>query len=294
MAGIRETVKDTSPRLRDDRVLPEVRIAALGVIIILALAVFVLYFFPNTTGQNFAWAIKPNLTALAMGAGYAMGIYFFLRALTVRRWHSVAAGFLPITTFTIFMLLATFIHWDRFNHAVYGFYFWTVVYIITPVLVPFLWWRNRTTDPHTSAPTEVQVPLRILQTARLVGAAITLGALLIFLVPDLAINSFPWKLTPLTARVIAGWAMLPGVGFTVLSMEPRWSGWRVMVEASTVGLLLFALALSRAWGDLAPNALGTWVFLAVIFGALVGGLVFYLFMQTRRIPSLRPAQREGA
>jgi hypothetical protein len=124
--------------------------------------------------------------------------------------------------------------------------------------------------------------------------AITLGALLIFLIPDLAINTFPWKLTPLTARVIAGWAMLPGIGYIVLSMEPRWSGWRVMVEASTVGLLLFALAIPRAWGDLAPNSFSTWAFLTIILGALVGGPLFYLFMQTRRISSLQAAQREGA
>ncbi len=294
MAAIRESAKSTGSRVRDDRVLPEVRAAALGVIMILALAVFVLYLNPDTTDRNFAWTIKPDLTALAMGAGYAMGIYFFLRALTVRRWHNVAAGFLPITTFTIFMLLATLIHWDRFNHAVYGFYFWTVVYIITPVLVPCLWWRNRTTDPQTSAPVELQVPLRIRQAAGLAGAAITLGALLIFFVPDLAVNTFPWKLTPLTARVIAGWAMLPGIGFMVLSIEPRWSGWRVMVESFTVGLVLFALALPRAWGDLAPNSFSTWVLLATVLSALGGGALFYLFMQTRRTSSLQAAQKEGA
>ena len=44
------------------------------------------------------------------------------------------------------MLIATLIHWDRFNHgdapalAAIAFYGWVIVYIVSPFAVVALWW----------------------------------------------------------------------------------------------------------------------------------------------------------
>src|SRR5438132_10241839 len=124
---------------RDDRILLTTRIIAVGVISILALAVLALYLFPDFTDQNFAWTILPRMMAMAIGAGYLMGAFFFVRVLTSSRWHHVAAGFLPITAFTIGMGLATILHWDRFHQGDYHAILWAVTYAITPFLVPFIW-----------------------------------------------------------------------------------------------------------------------------------------------------------
>jgi hypothetical protein len=49
------------------------------------------------------------------------------------------------------MLIATVIHWDRFNHgdadaiAAIAFYAWTSVYVVSPFAVFAIWWRNRAT-----------------------------------------------------------------------------------------------------------------------------------------------------
>ncbi|MGB8648932.1 MAG: hypothetical protein WCF84_27090 [Anaerolineae bacterium] len=279
---------------RDDRVLLLTRITAGAVIVVLVLAVWILYFYPDTTDQNFSWTIAPRLTAMALGAGYTMGIYFFLRVLTARRWHSVAIGFLPITAFTIFMALATIVHADRFHAGAWNFILWSVIYAITPFLVPFLWWRNQKTAPRAPSPDERLVPLIVRRVAAAEGVVFILLGVLAFLIPDLAIGVFPWKLTPLTARVLAGWAMLPGVGGIVLSLESRWSSWQVVVESFTVGVLFFALALPRAWNDLAPGALGTWILLAFVVGILVVAPVFYVTMQSRRVLPSNSAQRGPA
>ena len=287
-SAIAQSPSRTGATPRDDRVFLVTRIAALGVIIILVLAVAVLYFQPDQTDRYFAWTIKPLLTPLAMGAGYLMGIYFFVRALTTRRWHQVAAGFLPITAFTIFMLLATLLHLDRFNQGTLAFTLWLVIYILTPVLVPVLWLNNRRTDPQTAEANEMLIPPRLRQSFGAVGLVVLVLGLMAFVFPDLAIRVFPWKLTPLTARVIAGWMMLPGVGGIVLSREPRWSSWRVLFEAAMVAVVFFALALPRAWGDLDQSNPLTWGLLALLVLLVVGLPLFYYSMQTRRFQVSAP------
>ncbi len=280
--------------MRDDRVLLLTRVVAAGVIFILILAVLALYFNPARTADNFAWTIASQLTAMALGAGYAMGIYFFLRVLTTRHWHHVSGGYLPITAFTIFMALATIVNLDKFHAGAWNFILWSVVYAITPFLVPLIWWRNQKTDSGVHAPDDPVVPIMVRRVALIAGTVMVLLGVLVFVVPTIAINAFPWKLTPLTARIIGGWVMLPGIGGIVLSREARWSSWRVLIEAFTIAILLFALALPRAWNELNPSSIGTWVLLAIVAGGLVGGPVLYAYMQTRSKTLANSAQMEQA
>jgi hypothetical protein len=280
---------------RDDRVLLGTRMVAGFVILILALAVWVLYLHPDETDQAFAWTIKPRMTALALGAGYAMGAYFFARVLTSTRWHRAALGFMPITAFTIAMLLATLLHWDRFHHGTFSFALWVVIYAITPLLVPLTWLRNRSTDPGTTEPHDLFVPRWVRRAAGLAGLAVTLFAVLVFVLPDLAIRSWPWQLTPLTARVFAGWMLLPGIGGLVLSRERRWSGgWRLLVESVSVGALLFFIGVPRAWTDWQfANPLNAIVLAALVF-SLVAMLSLYVGIEIvrRRSPASRMTETE--
>lgn len=274
----------------DDRVLLATRLVAAFVVLILVLAVWVLYFLPDQTDQYFAWTIKPLMTPLAMGAGYAMGAFFFIRVLISKSWRSAALGFLPITVFTIFMLLATLLHWDRFHQGTWSFELWLGVYLITPFLVPYIWFRNRGTDPGTSEPGDPTVPLMVRRAAAIGGMGITVFGILIFLVPDLAIRIWPWQLTPLTARILAGWLMLPGIGGLVLSREPRWNrGWRLLVETLSVGALLFFIGVTRAWSDWnLANPLSALVLAALIFAVLI------LLVLYARTESLRRSMSKQA
>lgn len=274
---------DARSLVPDDRVLLATRLVAAFVIIILVLAVWVLYLHPDETDQFFAWTIKPRMTPLAMGAGYAMGAYFFARVLLSSRWHRASLGFLPITVFTIFMLVATLLHWDRFHQGTVSFGLWIVVYVITPFLVPFIWLRNRAADPGTPEPGDLIVPSFVRQAAGIAGVAVTLFGILIFIVPDLAIRIWPWQLTPLTARVLAGWLMLPGIGGLVLSRETRWSGgWRLMVESVTLGAVLFFIGVVRAWSDWQFTNPLNGVILAALVLSLALMLLLYLRVETMR------------
>src|SRR6185503_20690346 len=144
-----------------DQIFAFTKIAAFFVVLILISGFTILYLFPDDTEGLFAWTIKPRMTPLAMGAGYAAGAFFFTRAILAKRWHHVGMGILPITVFSAAMGAATFLHWDRFNHQHITFILWTITYIVTPFLIPFIWIRNQVTDPGTPDVDDAVIPLPV-------------------------------------------------------------------------------------------------------------------------------------
>src|SRR5947209_147246 len=221
---------------RDDRVLPQTHWAALAVFIILVPAVIVLWGTPSHTHDRWAWTIKPTLTPMFLGAGYGAGAYFFWRTYRARTWHASSAGVLGASVFAALMLIATLIHYDKFNHghapflAAFAFWGWLIVYILSPAVVFFLWWRNQSTDAREPRAGEPLVAGGVLLAARAAGILALIVAAIFFLAPHTAIDAWPWKLTPLTARVLASFTAQVGVGALVLSVERRRSGPRLRVQ----------------------------------------------------------------
>jgi peptidoglycan/LPS O-acetylase OafA/YrhL len=214
-----------------------------------------------------------------MGTGYLGGAYFFARVATGRRWHRVSAGFFPVTAFTWFMLAATVLHWDRFSHGRLGFQVWLILYLVTPLLVPWLWFHSRRTDPGTPEPDDLIVPRAIRAILALTGALFLAGTVLLFFWPSLAISFWPWTLSPLTARVIAGWLALMGVGSLAVSWERRWSAWRVEIESI---ILWQALLLVGALANLADFASPWNWYLPATAAGLAGAVAIYLALEARR------------
>lgn len=266
-------------RAPDDKISSITRIVAVLVVPILWLAFLILYFFPDTTGERFAWAIKPHMTSLYMGAGYLGGSWLFINAIFRDKWHRVAGGFLPVTAFTWAMLIATFLHWDRFSHGRAGFYAWLVLYIVTPFLVPGLWVFNRQADPVQPEPDDPVNPAWMrwpLALFGLTGLGFTLAS---FLVPDLIINAWAWPLTPLTGRVLAGWGMLLSVGGIVMAFERRWSAWRVPLQSIVVWHILVLVGAAFNPADFTQAPLN-WFTAATTL--VLAGLIGLLVVMDRR------------
>jgi hypothetical protein len=270
---------------RDDRVLPATRWAALVIFVILVPAVIVLWGSPGETADRWAWTIKPDLTPIFLGSGYGAGAYFFWRTFRADRWHPSSAGVLGASVFAGLMLIATLIHWDRFNHghgpflAGLAFWGWTIVYIISPPVVFALWWRNRATDPHEPEPGDPRVPPAALLLARAFGVLALIGAAVFFLSPQTAIDLWAWKLTPLTARVLASFTAQVGVGALVLSSDRRWSGWRLIVQTFFVATALLLVGAARAWDDFDHGAVMTYLYLGGLVATDLGLLVLYVRME---------------
>jgi len=261
----------------------EVRLVAFAVILILVVAFVALYIFPENTDQNFAWTIKPSTTAILIGLGYLAGALFFVRVLTTSKWQRVQLGFLPITAFTVFMIIATFLHWGRFHQGTFVFIVWTAVYIITPVLVPLLWWRNRRNDPHTPDERDWLFPRWMSLAATIIGALGLLACLAAFIWPALIISISPWTLTELTGRVMAGWFGLAFGTIFMMGRDGRWSAVRFLIQSFIFGQALALVALPRIWSDLNPALPMRYVFVAGLVAAPVGLLAFYLLVELRLV-----------
>jgi hypothetical protein len=115
------------------------------------------------------------------------------------------------------------------------------------------------------------------------GALLAALSLLFFIRPDLMIQLWPWKLTPLTARVLCGWLALPGVLQLVLSREPRWSAWRTPVESQIVSVALILVAGVRAVGEFDSGKPSTPLIAAGVVSWFVLLVILEVTMARRRV-----------
>ena len=78
---------------------------------------------------------------------------------------------------------------------------------------------------------------------------------------------WPWTLTPLTSRVIASFTAQVGVGALLLSLDSRWSAWKLIVQTFFVASALLLVGAVRAWNDFDAGTVSTYLYL----GGLVAG-----------------------
>lgn len=265
---------------RDDAILPPTRLVAAIVIPFLVAAFAILYLWPESTPQWFAWKIDSRLTTALMGAGYLGGAYFFGRLLGDRLWHRFGGGLPAVAVFTAVMLAATLLHRDIFDPGHWPFWVWLVIYILTPVVVPLVWWANRRRDPGTPEVGDALLPAASGRFILVAGVVLVGVAAVVFFLPAKAIELWPWPLTPLTARVMAGWLALLGTGALTMSRERRWSGWRIPLQSILLWQALLVVAFVIRRDDFGPGGPLNWFTLFTVTGLLIA-VVFYTGMERR-------------
>ena len=228
----------------DDRLLPETRRACLALVPILGAAWILLWVLPGSTDELWAWPVAPEETAVFMGAAYGAGAFLFARAAAEGRWHALAPVLLPVAAFATLMALATFLHWDRFDHGAPLFYVWIGIYVVSP-LVALLWLRNRGADPGPQARAGATVPGPVRAVVGAAGAALTTAGAAFFVEPEPTIEVWPWELTELTARVVASFTVEAGLIAMALARDPRWSAWRLLAQTGALGAALLTVGLLR-------------------------------------------------
>lgn len=285
----------TTDTVRNDRVLPETRWASMVVFLILVPALIVLWGMPDETADLWAWTIMPELTPIFMGAGYGAGAYFFFQTWRAERWHPSSAGVFGAAFFASLMLIATLIHWDKFNKgdapflAAFCFYAWVIVYILSPFVVMWLWWRNHQRDPRTPEPGDPVVPEMIRLGARVFAVGALVAAAVFFISPETAIDVWPWPLTELTARVLASFTAQVGVGALLLSMDSRWSSWRLLLQTFFVATVLLLIGAIRESDDFIDGRVTTWLYVGGLIAADLALALLYARMERLRGAVLRGA-----
>jgi len=278
---------------RNDEIMPATRWVSLAVVVVLLPAFVILWWLPAETANAWAWTIKPRMTPIFMGSGYAAGAFFFARAFRGRHWHHVSAGVLSAAIFAVLMLGATLLHWGRFNHGhappvgAFMFYGWVAVYILSPGLVALLWLRNERTDPRSPDPRDARLPSSVLLAARGVGVGAIIVGGVFYLAPSVAIGIWPWQLTPLTARVLASFTIQVATGALLLSRDARWSTWRVLLQTFLVASVLMLVGAARAWSDFDHSNPLSWVFVAGL--AAMALAIVVLYRRTDTLTAFAPA-----
>jgi hypothetical protein len=233
-----------------------------------------LFLFPGRTDVTWSWEIRPEMSAVVVGAGYILGALTIPGLLLRNKWHALNTALWVTWTFSTAMLLATLLHLDRFFLGTLRFYVWFIIYLILPFALPVAWWFNR----RYSAPRKPD-DLVFASTVRygglIFGLVLTALGLFMFLNPSGAAAIWPWQLTPLMSRVIGGWVMFFGTGGIVLYIEPRYSAYRALLASVVIYDILLLIGSFRYLGQFDFTRSGTWVwFLFLVTGILsITGLV---------------------
>lgn len=228
--------------------------------------------FPDETATRFAWPITPTVMAAVLG-----GLYFSLSPVLVlvfaaKRWEMIRVIVLPAVVFTSAELVATLVHWDKFSVGTLPFNVWLASYILPPPIyvVGYFWHQRRAKGEQRQEP--LPPSLRTLVLA--LGAFLTADSLFAFANPSWFTRSFPWQLTPLTARVLAGWLLLLGTVLLSIGGENDRSHVRLVSPFLILLLPLFAIQTIRYRDQVDASSPRLWI--ALVLFAVVGGIGVYL------------------
>jgi peptidoglycan/LPS O-acetylase OafA/YrhL len=130
-----------------------------------------------------------------------------------------------------------------------------------------IWLRNRRTDRGIPEARDGVVPRAARLAARGVAAVVLAAAAVAFLSPQTAIDLWPWQLSALTARVLAGFTAQVGIAALVLARDRRWSAWRLIVQAFFVATAFLLIGALRARDDFDDGNPLTWLYLAGLLGS---------------------------
>ncbi|HZT07635.1 MAG TPA: hypothetical protein VFC51_11435 [Chloroflexota bacterium] len=261
------------------RAVAQVYFGIVGIIGLITGAVLIAL--PASTESYFAWPIAPAQTALFMGAGYLgtgltlLGILAFGRS-----WSDARLIVPPVAIFAFTMIGATLLHRDRFFWDRIVTWLWLGLYfvILAGAAGVELAHRHAATDDPIIAMTRWERAALVT-----VGILTAAWAVPLYVAPAVASSLWPWTLSPLTSRVVAGWiavaaalALTGGLLNDARSLRLPLLGWLITVLAFLVTSAASMPKASRA-GMLAS------VYFAAL-GFFVLGSLWLLARIRRRLP----------
>jgi len=269
---------------RDDHLVLFTRLSLWPLAILSAIFGVMLFLFPGHTDTLWSWQIKPDMSAVVVGAGYIFGGCSITTLLLLNRWSALNTAIFATWAFSVIMLLATLLHLDRFFVGTVRFDIWFAIYVLLPFALPISWLVNRRYGV-LPQPGELAFALPVRLVLLLGGAGLAAFGVFMFLAPGLAAQLWPWTLTPLMSQVIGGWVLFIGAGAAVAFFEPRYAAYRVLIPSVLVwgsALLLGSLLHLDAF-DFTTLPPYVWFLALLIFLAgNLGLLVLYEYLRWRK------------
>lgn len=270
----------TTSNHSSNQIIPVTRLLAAIIVPILVAAFIMLFLFPNHTELLFAWPIKPTMSAMMLGGTYLGGAYYFTAVFRAQQWHTVKLGFLPVSCFAGILGISTLLHWDKFTPGHISFILWAFLYLVLPFVLPVVWYLNQRINSPTKPP-ETPLSTPFCWAMGSLGAVLAIVSLILLIIPNLLIPTWPWTLSPLTARVMAAMFALSGFVALGVAINRYWSAARIPLQAQAIAVILILVALIRASTEIFWQSWGSWLFVAGLLSVLV--LILWGTIEGRRL-----------
>ncbi|MDZ4771586.1 MAG: hypothetical protein SGI72_00490 [Planctomycetota bacterium] len=238
-----------------------------GVAAVLAIGVS-----PQDAATNFAWPIRPTVMAAVLGAFYITTAPLFLLPLFARRWEMIRVMILPAALFCAVQLLATFLHWEKFNVDSRPFAVWFASYVLPPpILVAAYIWQQRIVSVGAAASGNA-LPRWLRTLCLACGGSITSIGVIGFAFPQLLITRFAWTLTPLTTRSLCAWMILVGTLLLCMVRENDRTRCRLAALMLIFALPALIVQMLRFRTEVNADSPALWIGLGLFSVAFICGI----------------------
>jgi hypothetical protein len=239
-------------------------------------AAAVLLLFPTRSEKLFAWDIQPPVTAAFMGAFYLTAIpLLFIVSRRGTRWLRVRPILPTLFTLSTAMLVATILHLELFNRSSIITWFWAGLYLLYPPLIAVLYLQHARSAGAPEPAPDPHVMSWLRPSAY--GFAIVVGAagLALMIAPETMARFWPWELTPLTGRVVAGWLLFLASAVAAMGRERDWTAIRLLFPQAALVLTLLLLNAIRFSGSFAWEQPEAWIYVGVVALGLITTVFVY-------------------
>lgn len=259
---------------------PAMRLLLWTVVLLAALAGFVLFVFSDRTDRLFAWTIEPPVTAAFLGAAYLSASVMAFLGVRTGRWRDARPMAVGILIVTPLLLVVTLVHLAKFRLSSFAGVAWLVVYASLTALTPLLIAAQVRGKPVERSPRQPAVTALGVTVA---AALCAVGSVLVF-APTTAASFWPWRLTTLSSSAIGSWFIAHGVTAGWLT----WRGDLLRVPGAAVGYGTFGIlgmaAMLRYRTEVDRGSGRTALALVSLALAAVGGVVAAVLASRSRQP----------
>jgi len=158
------------------------------------------------TDDFFSWTIDPPQTAAFLGAAYWAAAVLFTWAATQHSWQRLRIAVFPELAVAVVLLIATYMHLDKFHDDLFG-YFWVSVYAIAAPVLIYLTAATRAAGEGREGDGRLPMPTALRLALAGQALAFAVYGVGLFVTPSGFDGAWPWALTPLTARAIAAFLL---------------------------------------------------------------------------------------
>jgi hypothetical protein len=253
------------------------RVVLMVFLALAGLAFILLYLRSGHTDREFAWTIRPFITAAFLGAGYGAGCVLVAASLRRRPWAEVRVGIGIVLVFSAMILVMTLLHLERFhlaaaNGGIARFAAWVflAVYVFVPTVGTWLFVRERRlAGPQPPGGSTLPGWFKVAITAQ-GGIMIVFGTAL-YVAPWVFAPAWPWPLTSLSAQAVGSWLVPIGLGNLAVLREGDLRRARVPALTSVAYGLLQLGAVVRYSDQVQWREVSAWVWVALLISMIITG-----------------------